>query len=259
MVQKLEHWLKSNLHTHFKVQLKKLDFFVLCLLLTQNVHLLAQSPKTIKLKIAKPDNEKIILHGYMKNADTIRIGSYKRFKNKVLIESGFFKNNQKDSLWEYFSLSGQLMAVGHYLSGAKTGVWDYFSLSGILVQRFNHTTRQMVFIESEKNTSATADVNNLTLPIFIGGMDFLNSLIQNNVHYPKDAYASGVSGKCFVQFVVDTTGNTTKAMVDANSDVRFAQAAVDVVFSLGRSWIPGSVDGRLVPVFFVLPVSFRPE
>ena len=251
--------MKYNVYTFVKVQLKQLDFFVLCLLVTQSVQLMAQSPTTYKLKIGKPDNEKVIFKGYVRDADTIKTGSYKRYKNKVLIESGYYKNNQRDSLWMYFNLSGQLLATGHYYLNEKKGTWDYFDVSGTRIQCYDHSTHQLVYRTPVKNETSSDNITNLTMPVFIGGMDFLNALIQNNVRYPKDAYKAGVSGKCFVKFVVDTTGNTTEAMVDAKSDVRFAKAAVDVVLSLGRSWIPGSIDEKRVPVYYILPVSFRQE
>lgn len=259
MVQKLVHLLKSNQLILGRVQLKRLDFFVLCLLLMHSVNLLAQSPRRFKVKTGSPNHGKIIFYGYIVNNDTIRHGAYKRYKGSVLIESGFFNNNLKDSVWNYYSQTKALLATGCYSKNEKTGIWEYFRLNGTLTQKYNHTTKAMLYMAPEAVSEQPGAYANLKSPIFIGGNDYMNSIIQNNVVYPQDAYKLGVSGKCFVHFVVDTLGTTTKVMVDADSDVRFAKAAVDVVTALGQSWIPGSIDGRLVPVSYIIPVSFHPE
>lgn len=47
-----------------------------------------------------------------------------------LMESGIFRNGEKDSEWTYYSENGTVLAVAHYNLGKKTGTWLVFDLNG---------------------------------------------------------------------------------------------------------------------------------
>lgn len=52
------------------------------------------------------------------------------YTNGRLAISGFFKNNKKDSTWQFFFEKGQQKSVGAYKNGEQVGEWTYFFENG---------------------------------------------------------------------------------------------------------------------------------
>lgn len=96
------------------------------------------------------------------------------------------------------------------------------------------------------------------MPAFPGGMSALQRFLNRHVSYPDEARASLVEGKVVVQFVVGASGHL--------GDIQFIreigyglEEAVLHALALMPNWIPGRQDGEAVPVYYVLPVTFRLE
>lgn len=95
------------------------------------------------------------------------------------------------------------------------------------------------------------------MPEFPGGAMEMMKYIQKNVQYPAMAREAGISGKCFLKFVVSGDG--------AISDVTILKGvagcpdcdkeAMRVVKSMPK-WKAGKQNGRAVSVFFNLPINF---
>lgn len=95
------------------------------------------------------------------------------------------------------------------------------------------------------------------MPEFPGGTMEMMKYIQKNIQYPAMAREAGISGKCFLKFVVNGDG--------AISDVQILKGvagcpdcdkeAMRVVKSMPK-WKAGKQNGRAVPVFFNLPINF---
>lgn len=92
-------------------------------------------------------------------------------------------------------------------------------------------------------------------PEFPGGMESLMKYLQNNIKYPQIAKENGVSGKVYVNFVVDDKGNITKIKVIRGVDPSLDGEAVRVVEGMPR-WKPGKQRGKAVYVSYNLPISF---
>ncbi|MDD2562767.1 MAG: TonB family protein [Salinivirgaceae bacterium] len=92
-------------------------------------------------------------------------------------------------------------------------------------------------------------------PEFPGGMASLMKYLQSNIKYPQIAKENGVSGKVFVNFVVDNKGNITKIKVLRGVDPSLDSEAVRVVENMPR-WTPGKQRGKAVYVSYNLPISF---
>ena len=115
-------------------------------------------------------------------------------------------------------------------------------------------------------------------PEFIGGIDSLIAFLKRNIKYPKIAKETGVQGKVFVSFIIDKKGNVEdvyiyksnipaqdyrgkaikeKHMNDYKKAVQeMEEQAVSVVTMMPR-WKPGSEDGKLVRVRYILPVVYK--
>jgi periplasmic protein TonB len=95
------------------------------------------------------------------------------------------------------------------------------------------------------------------MPEFPGGPQEMMKYIQKNIQYPAMAREAGISGKCFLKFVVNGDG--------AISDVQILKGvagcpdcdkeAMRVVKSMPK-WKAGKQNGRTVPVYFNLPINF---
>jgi len=85
----------------------------------------------------------------------------------------------------------------------------------------------------------------------------VNQFLADNIKYPQEAKDKRIEGKVVVKFVIDEQGHVTDArVVSKNADPLLAQAAIEAVMKM-PDWTPGEINGKGVPVCYMLPVSFR--
>ncbi|MBQ6046612.1 MAG: energy transducer TonB [Bacteroidales bacterium] len=96
------------------------------------------------------------------------------------------------------------------------------------------------------------DVN----PEFGGGEAKLYEYLQENIQYPQLARDGGITGKVYVQFVVEKDGSITNVQVKRDIGGGCGDEAKRVVKAMPK-WKPGKVGGRTVRSQFVLPVNFN--
>ncbi|MEI8135950.1 MAG: TonB family protein [Bacteroidota bacterium] len=93
---------------------------------------------------------------------------------------------------------------------------------------------------------------------FPGGIAELGKYIQKNLQYPSMAREAGISGKCFLKFVVNESGEISNVEVlkgvPGCSDCD--KEAVRVVKSMPK-WKAAKMTGRSVKCYFNLPISFK--
>ena len=91
-----------------------------------------------------------------------------------------------------------------------------------------------------------------------GGLAAMGQFIRDNMHYPDSARARGISGKCFLKFVVNRTGGISDVVVlkgvpgGADCD----EEAIRVVKAMPK-WKPAKMSGRPVNCYFNLPFNFK--
>ena len=95
-------------------------------------------------------------------------------------------------------------------------------------------------------------------PEFPGGNAALLSFLQKNLRYPRAASNANISGKVYVQFVVNTDGSIQNAEVTKGIGFGCDEEALRVVQQMPR-WKPGRQSGRAVRVKFTLPIVFALE
>ncbi|OFX28104.1 MAG: hypothetical protein A2X08_02440 [Bacteroidetes bacterium GWA2_32_17] len=93
-------------------------------------------------------------------------------------------------------------------------------------------------------------------PEFPGGIEAINKWIVDNVKYPGIAKENGVTGKVFVQFVIDKEGKVTDVQILRGVDPYLDKEAMRVVSDM-PSWTPGKQRGKAVKVSFQLPINFK--
>jgi periplasmic protein TonB len=93
-------------------------------------------------------------------------------------------------------------------------------------------------------------------PVFPGGTSALLKFIAENTKYPAEALENGVQGKVFVKFAVSADGTVKRLEITRSVHPLLDAEAMRVVSSLPK-WKPGKQNGRPVPVWYSVPVTFE--
>jgi protein TonB len=129
-----------------------------------------------------------------------------------------------------------------------------FTAGGINAKAQNTST---TIIQSQRETSNVYSVVEY-MPEFQGGIREQMNYIEKNIVYPKIAVDSAYSGKCYINFVVDTAGyiRNVRVLKGVPKCPECDKEAVRVIQSMPR-WKPGMQDGKRVNVYYNLPISFK--
>ena len=93
------------------------------------------------------------------------------------------------------------------------------------------------------------------MPEFEGGMEALYEFIRKVTNYPTIAREQQIQGTCLIEFVVQKDGTIGTVNVKASAHPLLDKEAVRVIKMLPK-WIPGKVNGKPVPVWYSLPITF---
>lgn len=92
------------------------------------------------------------------------------------------------------------------------------------------------------------------MPSFPGGD--LQKWLQKQARYPMSALENGISGKVYVQFVIEKDGSVTQVQVIRSVDRDLDNEALRVVKSMPK-WKPGRQQDKAVRVKYTVPVNFQ--
>jgi TonB family protein len=112
---------------------------------------------------------------------------------------------------------------------------------------------------SEYNVGKVTDSSeDEEMPEFPGGPVEMMRFISKNIVYPQMAKEAGLSGKCFLRFVVDSTGiiKNVQLLRGIPGCMECNREAIRVIKKMPK-WKPGMQRGKPVPVFFNLPINFK--
>jgi TonB family protein len=96
------------------------------------------------------------------------------------------------------------------------------------------------------------------MPEFPGGNEALSKFISKNLRYPSVAREMAISGRVYVQFMVDTKGKLSNIKVLRGLGSGCDEEAIRVV-KLMPYWKPASRQGQPVTSYFTLPIAFNME
>ena len=85
----------------------------------------------------------------------------------------------------------------------------------------------------------------------------LREYMGQNLKYPQIAIDNNISGRVFVQFVVDQNGNAVDVQVMRGTDPLLDNEAVRLIKSTSGMWTPGMQRGKPVKVRYTFPVFFQ--
>ena len=82
--------------------------------------------------------------------------------------------------------------------------------------------------------------------------------LYENITYPNKARENGVEGTVVIRFVIDKEGVIREAQILREIGAGCGEEAKRVV-EMMPDWVPGVQFGKLVPVYFNLPIKFGLE
>jgi len=94
------------------------------------------------------------------------------------------------------------------------------------------------------------------MPEFPGGESALFEYLSKNVQYPSMDRENGIQGKVVIRFVVKESGEVSNVEVVRGVSPLSNNEALRVVRNMPK-WIPGKQNGKAVPVYFAIPITFR--
>ncbi len=84
--------------------------------------------------------------------------------------------------------------------------------------------------------------------------------IYRTLKYPSEAREKGIEGMVVLKFIVGKDGRVRDADIVRNLNGGCGQAAlaaVESMYDMKESWMPGKKDGVAVDVEYFLPVKFK--
>jgi TonB family protein len=93
------------------------------------------------------------------------------------------------------------------------------------------------------------------MPEFPGGETALRKFINSSIKYPQSAKENNIEGKVYVRFCVKRNGKVDKISIAKSVAPVLDNEALRAV-SLFPKWKPGTIKGKKVNVWYVVPVNF---
>ena len=118
-----------------------------------------------------------------------------------------------------------------------------------------------VLLEAFSSSTDKPEVDSIyntvdVMPEFPGGAEAMMNYIAKNVKYPEEAKEKNISGRVFVQFVIEKDGSVSNVKVLRSIGGGCDEESVRVVKAMPK-WKPGTVKGQPVRVFYNLPLNFK--
>jgi periplasmic protein TonB len=93
------------------------------------------------------------------------------------------------------------------------------------------------------------------MPVFPGGDEALLKYVADSTHYPKEAKEKGIQGKVIARFVVKKDGSVSDVSILKGVNPLLDNEAIRVVKTLPK-FTPGELNGKKVPVWFMIPITY---
>jgi TonB family protein len=124
-------------------------------------------------------------------------------------------------------------------------------------------------VSTSISTSTTANITNWSsnssepifevvdeMPAYPGGETGLMNYIVTNLKYPERAIENNIQGRVYLKFVVTSRGNIGEVRVISGVDPELDAEAVRVIKTI-TGFRPGRQDGKVVSVWYQIPITFQ--
>jgi len=82
---------------------------------------------------------------------------------------------------------------------------------------------------------------------------------SENTSYPEEAKTKGIQGRVIVRFCVETDGSVNRLSVLKGVDPLLDSEALRVVGTMPKFEKAGHQGGKAVPVWYMVPITFKLE
>jgi antitoxin component YwqK of YwqJK toxin-antitoxin module len=181
-------------------------------------------------------------------------------------EKGFYKDNIPDSIWQYFypengykelievpssegistleiqNVNPVMRKFGVYRKGKLAGIWEYFDTIETTVLKFDHSTREAIFIQGQTIENHKAGYLGSDFDLY---QHLYDTLDFNRLMGSIQNWSNQNPGKLVFTFSIDGKGSindilcTTKTIENKKIYTR----ALEVIKSLNGSFYPRKVNG----------------
>lgn len=203
----------------------------------------------------------------LKSDSSVKHGPYRLVLNGRILNQGFYKMGQRDSLWTEYNSKGKLKFRGFYTENKQVGIWEYYDENGAPEQKIDFTNNRLLLYRSRLigQTFRVISHSDSTFsyldrpPLYLGGMSKIKEFIDNEIQPPLHKAKEPAMGKVFIEFTIDSTGKTSHHRVLKGLGTACNSEALRVIKSLPDCWFPGMLNGRSVTVNYVIPILFNKE
>lgn len=93
-----------------------------------------------------------------------------------------------------------------------------------------------------------------TLPVFEGGEQAMFRFVMSNIKLPKNP----PKGTVVLSYVVEKDGAIADVQVVSGLSPTVNAACIKAVEKMSGKWVPGTQNGKKVPVRFTMPINIGP-
>ncbi|MBK0404615.1 energy transducer TonB [Adhaeribacter sp. BT258] len=255
--------------------------FLLLLMSTLALEVQAQEVKMVIKDHESPPYREI--YHVLKSNKKIREGKYIMKVSNITFETGYYKNNQKDSTWiEFFpgtkeintigkykndrrtgswkeyavtNEKAYLSEVGNYSEGKRTGKWHTLAPWGDTVRTLDYNVNQVTYRNPQIRENMNFDVilpegtvrkSLQTAPLLIDKTDgqAINLKRTLKIKYPAEAGQSAITGQVVISYIVDENGNETNHKAESEIGFGCEEEIIRVLKLYPGKWIPGTYQGK---------------
>ena len=113
--------------------------------------------------------------------------------------------------------------------------------------------------EPKKEEDKNEEEIERTMPVFQGGdLNTFRNWAMRQLVYPQYAQREGIQGTVLVAFIIDKEGKTEMLHVISSPHPALTQETISVV-KKSPKWTPGNDNGKLISVYYILPIDFLLE
>lgn len=147
--------------------------------------------------------------------------------------------------------TNQLREHRFYNEGKPSGKWLYFNEVGEVIWERNFG--KLVYGDCTSSKPPSSDI---LLPKYGYGEDDLKRYIKRELRHPAASRRADVFGLVKISFVVDVTGRAKVSHICGEGLDAYCDLEVWEIIEKMPRWTPGSQNGKLVEVSYILPVEF---
>ena len=258
-------------------------FLILLLLTAFTIQTQAQEVKMVIEDHENPPYREI--YHVLKSNKKIRQGKYIMKVSNITFETGYYKNNLKDSIWiEFFPGTKEINTIGKYQNDKRTGLWKEYAVSnekvylsevgnysegkrtgawqtlapwGDTVRTLDYSSNQVTYRNPQIRENMGYDVvlpegtvrkSLQTVPILIDKTDgeAINLKRTLKIKYPPQAQRTATSGQVVISYTVDENGNEINHKAETDIGYGCEEEIIKVLKQYPGRWIPGTLQGKPV-------------